>query len=346
MLDCRVEGNVTRKEFTMKIRSLLVGTMTLLAGLGAARAGTSVSVGIQINSARDFYEPLGSQGTWVQTSRYGRCWYPAYVDHGWRPYCYGHWEWSDEGWYWNTDEPWGWATYHYGRWVWDSYYGWVWVPDTVWGPSWVSWREGGGYVGWAPLPPNYGYEPGTEIVAVEPRFFIFVEHRHFCEQIRPNILVVNQTVINKTVNITKIGKGSTVVVNQGPSLNVIEKNNPGKVLKVKVERPMPREVQQFRPENREVSRSQPEVIRGTRRNADATSVVSPVPPAVDEDRGQSKVERRPEKRPLPPPAPVVVQPKPQPLSPTAAQPEQSDYERGKRHRNRDDDTGTLDSKGK
>src|SRR5439155_23110527 len=34
-------------------------------------------------------------------------------------------------------------------------YGWVWVPDTTWGPSWVDWRFGGGYVGWAPLPP-YG----------------------------------------------------------------------------------------------------------------------------------------------------------------------------------------------
>jgi hypothetical protein len=33
-------------------------------------------------------------------------------------------------------------------------YGWCWRPGRVWGPGWVSWRAGGGYVGWAPLPPR------------------------------------------------------------------------------------------------------------------------------------------------------------------------------------------------
>ena len=35
-------------------------------------------------------------------------------------------------------------------------YGWCWAPDTVWGPSWVTWRYSGDYCGWAPLPPVRG----------------------------------------------------------------------------------------------------------------------------------------------------------------------------------------------
>ncbi len=58
------------------------------------------------------------------------------------------------GWTWVSDEPWGWATYHYGRWVNIVGTGWVWIPGHTWAPAWVSWRYGGGYCGWAPLPPS------------------------------------------------------------------------------------------------------------------------------------------------------------------------------------------------
>jgi len=51
-------------------------------------------------------------------------------------------------------EPWGWATYHYGRWVNLDGTGWCWVPGYTWAPAWVSWRYGDGYCGWAPLPPD------------------------------------------------------------------------------------------------------------------------------------------------------------------------------------------------
>jgi hypothetical protein len=62
--------------------------------------------------------------------------------------------WSDQGWTWLSDEPYGWATYHYGRWYQDSEIGWAWVPGNDWAPAWVSWQEGNDYVGWAPLPPG------------------------------------------------------------------------------------------------------------------------------------------------------------------------------------------------
>jgi uncharacterized membrane protein YgcG len=100
-----------------------------------------------------FEAPLRSHGTWVSVGAYGRVWRPA-VAAGWRPYYYGRWEWTSEGWLWVSDEPFGWAVYHYGRWAHDPYHGWVWVPGYQWAPAWVSWRYSGDVIGWAPLAPG------------------------------------------------------------------------------------------------------------------------------------------------------------------------------------------------
>ena len=119
-------------------------------------------------SFQTFYDQLGDQGTWVQTDDYGYVFQPNVSDPDWAPYTNGHWVYTDEGWTWASDEPWGWATYHYGRWANIDGTGWVWVPGYQWAPAWVSWRYGGGYCGWAPLPPEtfigaeYG-EPGVEV---------------------------------------------------------------------------------------------------------------------------------------------------------------------------------------
>jgi len=171
----------------MKTRTFCLAVVTGLLAmlpLRTAQAGTAFSYGISISSANDFYEPLAPYGHWVEMSPYGRCWYPAYVSNEWQPYATGHWEWTDQGWYWVSDEPWAWATYHYGRWVWDPYYGWLWVPGTEWAPAWIAWREGGGYYGWAPLPP-VGYCDAGGLVMWEQvswysRAFVFVEFGGFC----------------------------------------------------------------------------------------------------------------------------------------------------------------------
>ena len=86
---------------------------------------------------------------------YGYCFQPnvAVSNADWRPYADGYWAYTDVGWTWVSYEDFGWATYHYGRWADLAGYGWVWVPGYEWGPAWVSWRTGGDYVGWAPLPP-------------------------------------------------------------------------------------------------------------------------------------------------------------------------------------------------
>ena len=109
-----------------------------------------------------FNDQLTPYGSWVELEGYGRCWRPTVVayDTGWRPYCdRGHWVYTDHGWYWNSDYSWG-VTFHYGRWFQHPRMGWVWWPDTVWGPSWVTWRSSDDYCGWAPLPPHTLYRPG------------------------------------------------------------------------------------------------------------------------------------------------------------------------------------------
>ncbi len=112
-----------------------------------------------ISRVEDFYEPLSPYGRWVHTPLYGMVFIPsaAVVGAGFRPYTHGHWVQTEWGWTWVDRHPFGWATGHYGRWYYDTSYGWVWVPGTAWAPAWVSWRTGGGYVGWAPMPPGAAF---------------------------------------------------------------------------------------------------------------------------------------------------------------------------------------------
>src|SRR5439155_4844890 len=200
---------------------LLLGVATsLIAWPIAAKADIAFSAGLQIRSPADFYEPLTPYGGWVEVRSYGRCWHPARVAAGWRPYGIGHWEWTDCGWYWVSDEPWAWACYHYGSWVYDPVHFWVWVPGVEWAPAWVTWRVGGGYIGWAPLPPHH------VSVAVAGPQFVFVQAGRFHEPVRPATVIVNNTtIINKTAVINNVRRETRtirgtapqkVVVNEGP----------------------------------------------------------------------------------------------------------------------------------
>jgi hypothetical protein len=191
----------------------------------SARADLEVSADVRIGSVADFDAPLDQYGDWVVAGSFGRCWHPTHIEAGWRPYCDGHWEWTDCGWYWATGEPWGWACYHYGRWALDANFGWIWVPGIEWAPAWVSWRFGGGYCGWAPLPPP--------TIVLAPTFFVFVEERHFRDHHHRNTVIVNNTtIINRTRVINNIrhetrniaGAGRRrVVVNEGPGAAAIER---------------------------------------------------------------------------------------------------------------------------
>ena len=113
--------------------------------------------GYDPQAAAQFDETLAPYGTWVDDDVYGRIWQPSgeVVGDDFSPYATaGHWLQTEYGWTWISDWDWGWAPFHYGRWLAVAERGWCWMPGTLWGPAWVSWRAGGGYVAWAPLAPR------------------------------------------------------------------------------------------------------------------------------------------------------------------------------------------------
>jgi hypothetical protein len=119
---------------------------------------------------RDMYgaEDLNNYGDWVHTNTYGYLWRPygssirGYAN--WSPYRYGQWRWlSPFGWTWINDEPWGWATYHYGRWIFTAG-GWYWSPygyyrtsRSWWSPALIGLDLFNDYWYWYPLPYYYAY---------------------------------------------------------------------------------------------------------------------------------------------------------------------------------------------
>lgn len=208
-----------------------------LAGPSQVQAQTSISFQV-------FYDTLSPYGDWVQVDDFGYCWQPR-VDDGWRPYTNGYWSYTNAGWTWVANEPWGWAPYHYGRWT--TLRGrWVWVPGYEWGPAWVSWRFGGSYVGWAPLPPAAVWRPSVGFgISVETNYGIAPNYYNFCQvgsfgsrYIRPSILPYRQNVniINNTVNVTNISVQNNYVYNGGPDVNYFNRFGGNRIPRYQLER--------------------------------------------------------------------------------------------------------------
>jgi hypothetical protein len=137
-------------------------TMAAIVALGApvpVRAAAALPAGAATPSfsaerLAKFGEALAPHGAWLDLGGDGRVWRPNDVGPDWRPYYYGSWTWTQDGWFWVSDEPWGWVTYHYGRWYFHGQHGWVWVPGVTWAPAWVTWRWNDDIAGWAALPPR------------------------------------------------------------------------------------------------------------------------------------------------------------------------------------------------
>ena len=215
------------------MKKILLLSLTIFALLlpAARQAEADSEVSIDL-----FYNNL-SGGNWIDVADYGYGWQPdvAVSDSNWRPYSDGYWAYTDVGWTWVSYEDFGWATYHYGRWARLADYGWVWFPgsDLDWGPAWVSWRTGGDYVGWAPLPPRgpgivYEGQPIGGRVDIEfdigPAYYNFVDVRYIGEPVLRSRIVAsseNVTYINQTVNVTNITYQNKVVYNYGPDYNTL-----------------------------------------------------------------------------------------------------------------------------
>ena len=190
-----------------------------------AQVDISANVDININSPSDFYQPLEPYGSWVTVGSYGRCWRPREITADWQPYTDGHWEWTDAGWYWVSDQPWGWACFHYGSWYDAPEQGWVWIPGTEWAPAWVTWRYSDDYIGWAPC------GPGRAVLGAS--FFTFVDVHRFRDHFhnRRDLIVNNTTIINRTKVINDFHRQSvdfdghqrTVFANRGPGVDPIRR---------------------------------------------------------------------------------------------------------------------------
>ncbi|MEI5678037.1 MULTISPECIES: DUF6600 domain-containing protein [unclassified Mesorhizobium] len=204
--------------------------MALIGALIGVSVAPLTSPGNQVVQAATFsvstHERLSRYGEWRMSSRFGQVWVPT-VQTGWRPYTVGHWVWTDDGWYWQSDEPFGWVVFHYGRWAFDRDLGWVWVSGNDWAPAWVVWRESDENVGWVPAPPPtvvveddwWSFAPVAAIgaVAILP----------LLRPVSDNVTYVrNTTIINENITVNNYRRagtvrvGNTVVpVNAGPPLS-------------------------------------------------------------------------------------------------------------------------------
>jgi hypothetical protein len=187
----------------------------LLFLLSTARAQTTITY---------FDEPLAPYGYWVEDPYYGRVWRPRDASEDWRPYTYGRWVYTSEyGWIWVSEEPWGWVVYHYGRWVWSNRYGWVWVAGDDWAPAWVEWCYGGGYVGWAPMPPDPYWQGAYYYGSYEctsPAYYsraVFISQAYFASaRISAYVVTPSQNAVaaRATVNVTNYSRVGAGILNR------------------------------------------------------------------------------------------------------------------------------------
>ncbi len=221
-----------------------------------------------------FYGALEPFGEWIEIDYDEYAWRPYDSDYNWRPYSEGRWEWTRNGWYWVSYEPFGWATYHYGRWFYDDYYGWLWMPDNVWAPAWVEWRYNNNYIGWAPLPPYARFDRRRGI-----RFSIswnshytnwnFVTYNNFVSYNVNNYFINHnvQNVYNRTKYRTNYFADNNRIVNGGINRRFVENRLGRKLTTRRIDRTnnfstynnsrgvKTRRIVDYRPANREIESS-------------------------------------------------------------------------------------------
>ncbi len=225
---------------------LVLAALTLAGGPGTGPVLGGMPPQIAADSAAAmFYDALRPYGEWIWIPACGWVWDPYDMPVDWRPYSDGNWEATDGGWYFDSDEPWAWACYHYGRWYDDDEHGWVWCPGTVWAPAWVVWRYDDDRVGWAPCPPRVPWRDGFGLVVagidwddlLPPRCYSFCDLDHFCDRdLRDRLYPVarNVTLCRETKVFSELRVDRDSVVNRLPIEGPLEKRMGHPVPRVKL----------------------------------------------------------------------------------------------------------------
>jgi len=267
--------------------ALLAAMVVLVSGLISppAQAGVSFSA---------YYSNLSPYGSWQVSAQFGRVWQPAVYYSGWNPYYDGHWAYSDYGWTWVSDYEWGAIPYHYGTWVSDPYYGWVWVPGYTWAPSWVVFRTGPDYIGWAPVSPSFsvGVSFGFGVPTASP--FMFVSANNFlAPRIGPCFIPHSRAtaIINNTRVVNNLIVENNVVVNRGLDPQFVERASGRRVREVPIER-----VSRAVPDHQRFSRAALQV--DPRREAHGLRAAEPVSaqqplPEARREAGERRIQESP-----------------------------------------------------
>ena len=187
----------------------------------------SYQVGIGFNY---FYSSLSPHGRWIEIDDGFVVWKPRIHNRHWQPYAQGTWIWTNDGWYWDSFEPFGYVVYHYGRWHYDDYYGWIWVPDYQWAPAWVEWRYDDDYIGWAPLSPYAVFNVHSGIhfsinFSFPYNHWNFVRYKYFGHQNAYNYYAAPQykeRIFGGTKTRNDYGYERERVVNRGVDLRTVQ----------------------------------------------------------------------------------------------------------------------------
>lgn len=200
--------------------------MAIALAVIAPQQKVQAQVGVNVDF-NTFYTELTPYGRWMDNPTYGRVW--ICNEPGFQPYSTaGHWVYTDEGWTWVSDYPWGWAPFHYGRWAYDDGTGWFWVPGYEWAPAWVSWRNSNDYYGWAPLSPGLHVSVGASFGSIPASRWVFVPRQYIASPMVRNYYVNNSrnvTIIHNTtiINNVHVVNNSRVNYVAGPRREEVER---------------------------------------------------------------------------------------------------------------------------
>src|SRR5258706_4177919 len=218
-------GSMSRAGAARMWRKLL-GTAIAVCALALPLAAQRASAAHTPVSFEFFDSQLEPFGSWHVSTSLGRVWIPRAHPVGWHPYAHGHWVYTDLGWTWVSDYEWGAIPYHYGTWALEPELGWAWVPGYVWAPSWVVFRSGPSYVGWAPVPPSFAIGASTSFRDYGADHFVFVRSADFLARDlhrRAVPLERSRAVFGETQIVNRIAIENDVVVNRGLDVQRVER---------------------------------------------------------------------------------------------------------------------------